>query len=271
MKNWGRAAVVSVLLVLATAILRGQAPGVTLTYLYDNTVAVQGTRADWGFSCLVDAHGRSVLFDTGTRPQILRDNMALLKVDPSRIQAVVLSHEHGDHTLGIDALPDRPGLPVYLGEHFRLPAPADAALARLGASRQIVKSGAPVQVFDGIQVSDEITARGAYEEALIIDTPPGSIVLVGCAHPGIVAMLQRIAATTKRPIHTVVGGFHLLQTPPDEVRTIVAAFKTLGVQRVGPTHCTGDAAMKMFREAYGDHYIAGGVGTIVRVPASTSR
>ena len=98
-----------------------------------------------------------------------------------------------------------------------------------------------------------------------MDTRAGSVVIVG-AHPGIVAMLKRIAETTRRPVHMVVGGFHLLQTPPDDVRKIIAEFKTLGVAWVGPTHCTGDEAKRLFREAYGDHFVAGGVGTVVDLP-----
>jgi 7,8-dihydropterin-6-yl-methyl-4-(beta-D-ribofuranosyl)aminobenzene 5'-phosphate synthase len=253
-------------LVLAGYGLLAQAPAARVVYLYDNTVAVEGTKAHWGFGCLVEAHGHTVLFDTGAQPETLRQNMATLRVDPGRVQAVVFSHEHGDHTVGIDALPAMPGLPVYIGEHFRLPPPASSALARIGAQRVTMQAGASARVFPGIHVTEEIAGQGAYEEALVIDSPAGSVVVVGCAHPGIVAMLRRIAETTKRPIHTVIGGFHLLQTPPDEIRKIVASFRELGIARTGPTHCTGNEAIRLFREAYGDRFIAGGVGTVVEIP-----
>jgi 7,8-dihydropterin-6-yl-methyl-4-(beta-D-ribofuranosyl)aminobenzene 5'-phosphate synthase len=260
----------AVAFLLAGQLLSAQGPGVRITYLYDNTLATQGTTPDWGFACLLEGRGRTILFDTGAQPEILRHNMATLKVDPARVQAVVLSHEHGDHTVGIDALPAAPGLPVYIGEHFRLPAAAVAALARIGATRIAVTSAKPVQIFPGFAVSEEIARNGAYEEALVVDTPAGSVIVVGCAHPGIVAMLRRIAETTKRPIHMVIGGFHLLQTSSDDVKRIIADFKALGVAWTGPTHCTGDEAIRLFREAYGDHFIAGGVGTIVDVPKERS-
>ncbi len=262
------AIVVAVILAIALAghAHSAQATGVRLTYLYDNTVAVQGTKADWGFACLIEGNGHTVLFDTGANAEVLRQNMTALKVDPARIQAVVLSHEHGDHTVGLDALPSSPGLPVYLGEHFTLPPPAVAALQRIGAKRVPMVAGRPAQLFPGFTVSEEVARNRAYEDALIADAPAGSVVIVGCAHPGIVAMLQRIAETTKKPILMVIGGFHLLQSPPEDVRKIVADFKSMGIAWAGPTHCTGDDAMKLFREAYGDHFIAGGVGTIVNVP-----
>jgi len=253
-------------LFLAGQLLSAQGSGVRLTYLYDNAAAAPGTKPDWGFACLIEGHGRTVLFDTGARPEIPRQNMTALKVDPTRVQAVVLSHEHSDHTAGLDALPASPRLPVYAGEHFRLPPPAVAALARIGATRIAVTAARPVEVFPGFTVSEEIARNGAYEIALVVDAPAGSVVVVGCAHPGIVAMLKRIAETTKRPVHMVIGGFHLLQTPADEVKRIIADFKALGVAWTGPTHCTGDEAIRLFREAYGDRFITGGVGTVVDVP-----
>ena len=68
----------------------------------------------------------------------------------------------------------------------------------------------------------------------------------------------------------VIGGFHLMQTPVADVKRIVADFKTLGVAWAGPTHCTGDEAIRQFREAYGDHFITGGVGTVVEAPKATA-
>lgn len=260
--------VVFALAALAAAVrpLAAHTAGVRITYLYDNSVAVPGTAPDWGFACLVEAHGRTVLFDTGANPEILRRNMTALKVDPGRIQALVLSHEHADHTAGIAALPAAPKLPVYVGEHFRLPPPSEAAIARIGASRITVRPGVPVQPFPGVTVSEEIAGNGAFEVALVVDTPSGSVVLVGCAHPGIVSMLRRIAETTGRPIHMVIGGFHLLQTSDAQVRQIVADIKALGVAWLGPTHCTGDEAIRLFRDAYGARFIQGGVGTVVDAP-----
>jgi 7,8-dihydropterin-6-yl-methyl-4-(beta-D-ribofuranosyl)aminobenzene 5'-phosphate synthase len=256
--------IVALALMAQTAL--AQTPGVRVTYLYDNTVTQPGTKADWGFACLIESQGHTVLFDTGANPDVLRQNMAALKLDPARIQALVFSHEHSDHTMGIGALPAIPGLPVYAGEHLQLKPPAEEALARIGAKRIAVKAGQPLEVFPGFTVTEEISANGAYEEALVVDTPEGSIVIIGCAHPGVLLMLEQIAKTTKRPIYMVIGGFHLLKTPTDDIKRIVAGFKSLGVQWAGPTHCTGDEAITLFREAYGDHFITGGVGAVVDVP-----
>jgi len=239
----------------------GQTPGVRITYLYDNTEAVPGVRADWGFACLVEGRGARLLFDTGTKPDVLTHNAQALRVDLVRLDAVVLSHDHGDHTGGFPALGPRPGLPVFHAQGFN---PAVVAALR-GSGARLVPVSKSVEVLPGFHTSDEFGTT-IMEEALLVDTPDGLVVIVGCSHPGIVPMLRQVKASTGRSIHAVLGGFHLLQTPADEVTRIVAAFQELGVGRVGPTHCTGPDAIARFKEAYGDRFIQGGVGTVVTAP-----
>jgi len=240
------------------ATARGQAPGVRVTYLYDNTSAVPGVRADWGFACLIEGRGARLLFDTGTQPDILTHNAQALHVDLGRLDAVVLSHDHGDHIAGFPALGSRPGLRVFHAERFN---PAVIAALR-GSGATLVPVSKSVEVLPGFRTSDEF-GNAIREEALLVDTPDGLVVIVGCSHPGIVPMLRQIKASTGRPIHAVLGGFHLMQTPADEVKRMVAEFQELGVGRVGPTHCTGPDAIARFKEAYGDRFIQGGVGTVV--------
>jgi 7,8-dihydropterin-6-yl-methyl-4-(beta-D-ribofuranosyl)aminobenzene 5'-phosphate synthase len=262
----GRVVSALVLAVFCTTGPHGQAP-VHVTYLYDNTVAVRGATPDWGFACLVEAHGRTVLFDTGASADILRHNLATLKVSLDRVDALVLSHDHADHTGGLAALGRRPGLPAYYAQGFA--PPVVDRLTEAGFKTTPVTRA--VQIFPGISVSDEMSLKVAggseiVEDALCVDTPQGLVVVVGCAHPGIVAMLTRIREQSGRPIHMAIGGFHLLQTPPGEIGKIVGEFKRLGIAYAGPTHCTGEEAIRQFRQAYGDHFITGGVGTVVTVP-----
>jgi 7,8-dihydropterin-6-yl-methyl-4-(beta-D-ribofuranosyl)aminobenzene 5'-phosphate synthase len=237
-----------------------------ITYLYDNTTISDHMKPDWGFSCLVEEYGKDVLFDAGANPDILRANIAALHVDVSRISAVVFSHEHRDHTGGVEALGNRPGLPVFFPAAFG--KATRAAFLRQGFLLMPVSTA--TEVLPGFATSDELGAQ-IREEALVAEIPEGLVVIAGCAHPGIIPMLKQIAASRKRPLHMVLGGFHLLQTPADEVRRIVAEFKALGVDYVGPTHCTGDAAIRLFQTAYGSHFITGGVGTVVRAPMQSSR
>lgn len=237
---------------------------VTITYLYDNTAAAAGTKADWGFSCLIQGNGNDLLFDTGANPDILQSNLAALRVDVSRIKALVLTHEHGDHTGGVAALGQRSGLPVFFPASFG--ASTQAAFLKQGF--RLIPVSTATEVFSGFATSDEMGTR-IHEEALVAETPDGLVVVVGCAHPGIVMMLKKISASRKRPIYMVLGGFHLLETPTNEVKRIVLEFKSMGIAYAGPTHCTGDEAIKLFRAAYGAHFIGGGVGTVVKVPVGS--
>ena len=247
-------------------------PEVRITYLYDNIATAEGVKADWGFACLVERRGKTVLFDTGMKEEIFRDNLSALKVDLSRIEALVLSHDHRDHTGGLALLGRRPGLPAFYARGF-----SPETVAKLSAAGF---KGTPVtrsvEIFPGYRVSDSMTAEGEpgagpIEEALVVDTRDGLVVIVGCAHPGIVPMLRRIRETTGRPVAMVLGGFHLFQTPAGEVRRIIADFKSMGVASAGPSHCTGDEAIALFREAYGDRFIRGGVGTVVEIPPAGGR
>jgi 7,8-dihydropterin-6-yl-methyl-4-(beta-D-ribofuranosyl)aminobenzene 5'-phosphate synthase len=103
------------------------------------------------------------------------------------------------------------------------------------------------------------------EQSLILDTPQGLVLITGCAHPGIVSILQRTQALMNKEIYLVLGGFHLLQHTDEQVKSIIDAFKSMGVRYCGATHCTGDKAIAAFREAYGDHFVELGAGRTIRL------
>ncbi len=266
MKRFGLLLVACQLLLAVYGAGQASSQSLTITYLYDNTTISDVTKPDWGFSCLIQANGNNVLFDTGAKPDILRANLAALHVDASKINAVVFSHEHADHTRGVEALGERSGLPTFFPARFG--EATRAAFMRQGL-RLMPVSKATV-VLPGFSTSDEIGTQIS-EEALVAEIQDGLVIVVGCAHPGIIPMLKQISTSRKRAIYMVLGGFHLLQTPAEEVQGIVNEFKAMNIAYAGPTHCTGDEAMKLFRAAYGTHYINGGVGTIVRAPMEEKR
>jgi len=108
--------------------------------------------------------------------------------------------------------------------------------------------------------------HGLVEQALVIDADPGLVVLTGCAHPGIVRIAESATQLTGRPVHLLVGGFHLMRAAPAEIDAVVARLRALGVAKVAPSHCTGAAAIARFRQAWGADFVEGGLGAVIEVP-----
>jgi 7,8-dihydropterin-6-yl-methyl-4-(beta-D-ribofuranosyl)aminobenzene 5'-phosphate synthase len=237
--------------------------GLTVTIIYDNYPADPACATDWGFSCLVEGLGKTVLFDTGTREDLFLKNVGALKVDLGRVDLAVLSHFHGDHAGGLDAaIRHKPGLTVYV------PVDKGGNASRLSggmekAGGKVVPVDQPLKPGEGFSLTGTM-GIAIKEQALILDTSRGLVIIAGCAHPGIVAMVEKARQMTGRPIEAVLGGFHLLETGDAELGRIIGRFKELGVARVGASHCTGDKAIAMLREAYKDRFIELGAGRILR-------
>jgi 7,8-dihydropterin-6-yl-methyl-4-(beta-D-ribofuranosyl)aminobenzene 5'-phosphate synthase len=230
----------------------------TLTIVYDNNAHHAQLRTEWGFSCLVETGQNTVLFDTGGDGTILLDNMAKLDIDPQMIEAVVLSHAHGDHTGGLQALLDTGIKPtVYVLDSFSL-----SFKNEVRAQTKLVEVKAPLEIAPGIHTTGRVGMR-IPEQALVVETTDGPIVLTGCAHPGVVEMVRRARQVVDRDPALVMGGFHLGQASTSQVETIVDELRQLGVQQVAPCHCTGDQARRLFADAFDTDCILAGVGQIV--------
>jgi 7,8-dihydropterin-6-yl-methyl-4-(beta-D-ribofuranosyl)aminobenzene 5'-phosphate synthase len=257
-------------------------PAVRLTILGDNAVARLGVKAVWGFACLVEARGHTVLFDTGGDPALLKDNLAVLKVAPARIEAVVISHYHADHTGGTPGLGTLPGVRVFTPRSFEEHPKETATLQSAGLT--LVPSSETTPLFEGITISEPLHFEGripfggpgqgftdeVWEQCLTVDTPDGLVVIAGCSHPGILATLDQVKRQTGRPLHLVIGGFHLLGQPDAEVRQIATTMQAMGVAHVSATHCTGEAAAHVFRDVFGDRYVTVGVGTTIDLPLAAT-
>jgi len=250
-------------------------PAVRLTILGDNSAARRDMKAVWGFSCLVEARGHTILFDTGGDPAALKENLAVLKINPSAIEAVVISHVHRDHTRGAPGLGTLPGVRAYTPHTFAEGIKETAALRTAGL--QLVPVKTTTQLFDGITISEPLSFEKAdglddtWEQCLSVDTPEGLVVIVGCSHPGILPMLEQVKQQTGRPLYFVIGGFHLMGHRPSDVRRVATAMQALGVAHVSATHCTGSLAAHVFHTVFGDGYVDTGVGSVVSVPFAAGR
>ncbi|OGG55424.1 MAG: hypothetical protein A3F84_06000 [Candidatus Handelsmanbacteria bacterium RIFCSPLOWO2_12_FULL_64_10] len=91
-------------LFLAAVTLADAQEAKRITILYDAFGAPSALRKDWGFASLVEYGGKRILFDTGNNAGIFEHNVGQLGIDLTRLDAVVISHRHGDHTSGLSYL-----------------------------------------------------------------------------------------------------------------------------------------------------------------------
>lgn len=190
-----------------------------LKILYDNE-AIEGFRRGFGFSCLVE--NKKVLFDTGGDVSTLLLNLRKFMINPRNIDKIFLSHEHGDHTGGIQILDYCGDVEVFVPMSFssrfkrRLASHSNVNLNEIDVARQLG---------DGLITTGEL-GHPIKEQSLIVKTDGGLTVITGCSHPGLENILK--VASRFGDIYGVVGGFHgfgKLETLK-EIRLIV------------PCHCT---------------------------------
>jgi len=233
---------------------------VTFTVVYDNNGYDPDLRTAWGFSCWVEAGEATVLFDTGGDSATLLDNLAKLDLDPHEIDAVVLSHVHGDHTGGLAGLLATGIRPtVYVPSAF-----PESFKADVRARTDLVEVTGPLEISPGVYTAGQV-GSSIIEQALVVQTTAGWVVVTGCAHPGIVEMVRRAKAVTDGQVVLAMGGFHLGGASKRQIEDIIAELRAIDVQRLAPCHCTGDQARRMFVDAYGPECTLAGVGWAVGI------
>lgn len=281
--------------IVCAAPVEGQQPA-RVTIIYDAFGKPSDLQRDWGFAALVEYGGKLILFDTGNNAQIFEQNVDRLGIDLTRLDAVVISHRHGDHTTGITPLLRRnPGVKIYApqeGAFFKSTAPQAFIAPHPGLPPTLRyydgkvpaqwQSGTPWETahFEIITKTTEIMP-GFYvlttqsqkpgtmemnETSLAIRTPRGLAVVVGCSHPGVEKILQQ-AARIDPKLYTVTGGFHLVMTRRDEVERVATVLHdTLKLERVAPGHCTSELGFAVFLERFKDRFDHAGVGAVISLP-----
>jgi 7,8-dihydropterin-6-yl-methyl-4-(beta-D-ribofuranosyl)aminobenzene 5'-phosphate synthase len=231
-----------------------------LSIVYDNHSFDRRLKTAWGYAVMVEYRGHTLLFDTGGDSQTLLSNMRILGVDPLRIDSIAISHNHLDHTGGLNGLLKTGARPtIYLPPSF-----PTRFKRRVGRKTGIVEVTPGQSIAVGVYTTGEMF-NAVTEQSLVIQTGMGLVIVTGCAHPGIVKIIQRAKDLFGVPVHLVMGGFHLRSKNKTEMMVILADFHRLGVGKVAPSHCTGDQSIAMFAEAYGEDYIQAGAGRVIHV------
>ena len=235
---------------------------VIITIIYDNYPMLAGLKTDWGFSCLVDLGKTQLLFDTGGNGKILLENMAKLGIDPKDIDIVFLSHFHHDHTGGLgEFLQINRDVTVYYPRSF-----PDKLVEEINKSG---RKPVPVSLFQ--QIKANIFTLGELggtipEQSLALRTSKGIVVITGCAHNGIVNILEKAKESFPgEAIYLALGGFHMLRQTDNEISGIINKIFKMGVVNVAPSHCSGDNAREMFKDAYKDDFVDTGTGKAIKI------
>jgi len=265
-----------------------------ITILYDAFGRDPAMKKDWGFAALVEVGGRRILFDTGDDPATFAANVKAARVDLRDLDFVVMSHRHGDHMGGLTHLLSvNPGVTIYApkegfgvyggslpGSFYRKDPslPADMRYYD-GQPPEVMRFGSAwpqarfelvdktTQVASGIWlvalVSDTPGTKELKELSLAIDTPDGIVLVVGCSHPGIEAIVSATTELIPKRVKLLAGGMHLVVAQDDVIARVVSSLRGGKVDAVAPGHCTGEPTFAALRNAFGDRYLYAGVGTVV--------
>ncbi len=273
-----------------------------ITVLCENSVLMPFPLiGEHGLSFLIETDD-ATLFDTGQGIGLL-NNMKVMGKDPADIRRIIISHGHYDHTGGMLAFLRARSEPtqVYLHQSAfneklaLIPAGAGCVEVAIGmrASREEYESaGAAFSHVSGFQkITGTIFALadvrrpegwkawdGALKQragsdvtddpfdddlSLLLETESGPVVLLGCAHAGIVEILHDISERTGyRKFHAVIGGTHLDSAPAEYVDRAVDTIRKFDVKKIAVSHCTGFRVACRFASEFRDEFAGASVGAV---------
>ncbi|MCL5405555.1 MAG: MBL fold metallo-hydrolase [Deltaproteobacteria bacterium] len=276
-----------------------------ITVLCDNTVLGLGFLGEHGFAALVEIPGQKILFDTGQGFALIQNSMRLKK-DLKDVSKVVLSHGHTDHVGGLAAFLAVKGAcpvvahPEVFSERFRLIPAGDGQQKPLfngmpWPELYLTTRGATfdwrrdfTEIAPNVFITGEVPRKTLFELgspklvvsrngsfvqdpflddfSLVLKTSRGLVVVLGCAHAGIVNILNHaIEKTGEKRVYAVLGGTHLGLSPEGQLNPSIEALKELNIQKLAVSHCTGQAAMARLAYEFGDGFAFGCVGFVLEV------
>ncbi len=268
----------------------------TLTVLVDDAPGPGAARAEHGLSIWIETGGLHVLWDSGQGPAA-RDNARLLGIDLTEADAVAISHGHYDHTGGLsyiladcrkarlflhpDAVNPRYSRSIDGGVHA-VGYPHRVEELWAGRSGGIAWTRTVTHIGPSIFVTGEIprsmppeAPAGRFfldsgcrvpdpladDQALVVETDGGAVVILGCSHAGVGNTLSyALGKSRSGRLRAVIGGMHLSEAPQEEIVRLADRLEELSPSLVCPCHCTGQRAKEVFKRRFPEAYREGSTG-----------
>ncbi len=271
---------------------------IRITTLIENSLGEHlALKNEHGISFVVETDSSTILFDTGQSGKFI-ENAEKLNIDLSKVEHVVLSHGHYDHTGGFKdfvkafgnsfelnirelLLDDKFGYDgnsyQFLGNDFN-----EAYLMKNNIKTKFITKDIE-EITDNIYVMTNFEKTSPYEKlnnrfyklkdgnyvldefkdevVVILDTEKGLVILLGCSHPGVVNILATIKKRMSKKIYAVLGGTHLVEADEERVKYTIDYFEKASIELIGTSHCTGEYAMNEISKKFGSRFFHNSTGT----------
>lgn len=218
-----------------------------ISILCENSSSDIGFLAEWGFSVLIETGNNRILFDTGYS-DVYKLNAKKLGINLDKIDFIVLSHYHNDHSGGLKFYNFKPRKKLIIHPQI-LNKLSKFQIKRIRSNFEVISSENPLEFSKGIYYLGEIPRRNNFEKGMYIKDPMsddsaiaiksknGTIVISGCSHSGICNICEYAKEVTGQKIYAVLGGFHLFKNDRKAVEGTVNYFKNEKFKFLFPMHC----------------------------------
>jgi len=211
-----------------------------------------------GLSMYVMVNGKAILFDTGAEDSPLLKNIKELGLDATLIDAIVFSHSQSDRVHG--EMPDVLNATSSKAKVY-VPASAAEAVSQKKPGANVVLVSKPTRVLPDAwlvgPIPVEFEGETSTAQALVVDQPDGLVVIVGCTNPAVATIVKQVKEVFgHRRIKLIAGGIHLRGTKRHDVREISLKMQQMGVIGLALSECTGEPALKIFRQEWGDRVVS---------------
>ena len=237
----------------------GEVDSVLLTVITDNNrnEDIPDFQIEWGVSMLLETENLTLLLDTGMTYEVLKYNSNFLKKDLSTVDAVIISHEHGDHIGGLSYIAEiNPEIDVYVPANMT----PEVLSGIVALDFNVISINETTMIYPDFAIIGQLNGP-PFEQALATNIKDlGLLVTVGCSHPGVENIVDKAVMDLNLTPYMVIGGFHLGGQTIAVYNETLEALLDHNISKIFSIHCSGDGIRTYARLNYPEFYGDGNVG-----------